>query len=198
MDYNTSREKLILPEYGRNIQNMVRHAMGLTDREERQLCAETIIEIMASMFPQQKEAEDFQKTLWDHLALMSGYQLDIDYPYPITILTDKETERPHLNYPDGQCTFRHYGRTLEKMIAALPDIDDAEEQQAATELVVAQMAKSLCMWNKNVLSANKLAADIDLLTQGRMQLSIPEPRLDEIMRIAASQTKPQTTKKKKK
>lgn len=198
MDYNTSREKLTLPEYGRNIQNMVNYAITLSDREERQHCAETIIQIMAGMFPQQKGAEDFTKTLWDHLALISNYQLDVDYPYPVTILTGKEAERPHLDYPSGQFAFRHYGRTLEMMIAALPDIEDADDQMAATELVVAQMAKSLCMWNKNVLSADKLANDIERLTNGRMQLAIPEQRLNEIMRTAAAQTKPQTSKKKKK
>lgn len=198
MDYNTTRQKLILPEYGRNIQNMVHYATSLADRDERQHCAETIIQIMANMFPQQKDSEDFKQALWDHLAFISDYKLDIDYPYPVNNLAAQEAERPHLNYPENACNFRHYGHTLEKMIAALPDILDEEERICATELVVSQMAKSLCIWNKNVLTPEKLANDIDYLTNGRMQLDIPLARLNDIITTAAAQTKPQTPKKKKK
>ena len=81
LDYNTQREKLIIPEYGREIQNMVDHAMSLTDKQQRQRCAESIIAIMDRMFPHNRENENHQQTLWNHLALMSNFQLDIDWPY---------------------------------------------------------------------------------------------------------------------
>ena len=84
LDYNTQREKLVLPEYGREVQNMVDHAISLPTKEERQRCAETIIRIMDRMFPQNRDSADYEQKLWDHLAIMSGFQLDIDYPYDVS------------------------------------------------------------------------------------------------------------------
>ena len=112
MEYNTTRERLILPDYGRNIQNMVNHAMTLTDRSQRQQCAETIIKLMAEKVPQQKDTEEQLRMLWDHLALISGYKLDVDSPYPINIKTDQQQTKPPLDYPDQHPTLRHYGVTI--------------------------------------------------------------------------------------
>lgn len=83
LDYNTQREQLILPEYGREVQSMVDYALSLPDKEERQRCAESIIVIMDRMFPQNHENPDYKQKLWDHLAIMSNFQLDIDWPYDI-------------------------------------------------------------------------------------------------------------------
>ena len=82
MDYNTTRPRLTLPEYGRNVQKMVDYALTIADREERQQCAEAIVKVMGSIFPQQKGATDFERMLWDHLALISDYKLDVDFPFP--------------------------------------------------------------------------------------------------------------------
>lgn len=198
MEYNTTRAKLTLPEYGRNVQNMVEYAMTLTDREERQQCAETIIKVMAGRFPQQKSTEEFEHMLWDHLALISGYKLDVDSPYPINIQLGEEQECPQLSYPCGQMTFRHYGRTLEQMTKALADIPEGDERQEAMELVVAQMAKNLYTWNRNVLTPEKLASDLELLTEGKVTLTISPQRMDAIMHAAATQPKTNNGKKKKK
>ena len=83
LDYNTQREKLVLPEYGREIQKMVDHCLTLTDRNERQHCAESIVSIMKRMFPEGMTQAEKDRKFWDHLAIMSGFQLDIDYPYDI-------------------------------------------------------------------------------------------------------------------
>ena len=198
MDYNTSRPKLTLPEYGRNVQRMVDHALTISDHDERQQCAEAIIRVMASMFPQQRGAQDFERMLWDHLALISGYRLDVDSPYPITVLAEQDKERPRLDYPEQKIAYRHYGYTLEQMIKALSDIEDEETRSQAVELVVAQMAKSLATWNNNVLSPAKLAADISEMTEGRIELNIEPAHLDRIISIARAMSKPVNTKKKKK
>ena len=83
MEYYTNKNKLILTEYGRNIQQMVEYAMTIEDREERTRCANTIINIMGNLFPHLRDVNDFKHKLWDHLAIMSNYQLDIDYPYEL-------------------------------------------------------------------------------------------------------------------
>ena len=86
LDYNTQREKLVMPEYGREIQQMVDYCVQLEDRNERQHCAEAIIAIMDRMFPENRGVENHEQKLWDHLAIMSGFQLDIDYPYDVQVI----------------------------------------------------------------------------------------------------------------
>ena len=198
MEYNTTMPKLLLPEYGRTVQKMVDYAMTLTDRNERQQCAETIIGVMAAKFPQQKGSADFERMLWDHLAFISDYKLDVDSPYPINIITEEEKEHPHLDYPKRQITFRHYGGTLEQMIKALPSLPEGQERDEAVELVVAQMAKSLAAWNNNVLSPDKLAADLYNLTDGQVELTISPQRVERMITTARAMNKPVNTKKKKK
>ncbi len=198
MDYNTTRPKLILSEYGRNIQNMVEHALTITNRDERQRCAETIISVMASRFPQQKEGEELERILWDHLAFISGYKLDVVSPYPINIQTAEGDEHPHMDYPTTAISYRHYGHTIELMAQALAEMGEDEDREGYTELVVAQMAKSLAVWNSNILTPKKLADDLVHLTGGKVSLDIPEERLNAIIQTAVAQSKPVGKKKKKK
>ena len=94
MDYNTSRKQLVLPEYGRNIQNMVDYIMEIEDRDERNRLAKAVINIMGNMNPHLRDINDFKHRLWDHLAIMSEFKLDIDYPYEIPVpptFTEKQS-----------------------------------------------------------------------------------------------------------
>ncbi len=196
MEYNTTLEKLKLPDYGRNIQNMVEFALTIDDRNERQRCAETIIRIMSTKVPQQKDPEDQLRMLWDHLALISNYRLDVDSPYPINIRTDEEQQKPHLDYPNAHPKFRHYGQTLEGTAKALVDIPESDTKQAAIELVLAQMAKSLYQWNRNVLTPEKLINDMQTLTDGKISPVVSEQRMNAI--IAAATTHQHNTPVRKK
>ena len=83
MQYTSELKRLVLPEYGRNVQQMVDHCMTIEDKAERTRCANTIINIMGNLFPHLRDIEDFKHKLWDHLAIMSDFKLDIDYPYEI-------------------------------------------------------------------------------------------------------------------
>lgn len=94
MQYNTQQKRMPLPEYGRSIQNMVDHALTIEDRAERQRCANTIINIMGGMFPHLRDVPDFKHKLWDHLAIMSDFKLDIDYPFEVI---PKTTSMPNLS-----------------------------------------------------------------------------------------------------
>ena len=105
-----------LPEYGRSIQNMVDHALTIEDRAERQRCANTIINIMGNMFPHLRDVPDFKHKLWDHLAIMANFQLDIDYPYEIIRKDNLNTKPESIPYPSTKIRYRHYGRTLEVLI----------------------------------------------------------------------------------
>ena len=116
MEYPTLQGKLIMPEYGRNIQQLVAFAQTIEDREERTRCVQTIINIMGNLFPYLRDVNDFKHKLWDHVAIMSDFKLDIDFPYEI-LLAENLYTRPEISpYKKSRIRYQHYGRTLEEMI----------------------------------------------------------------------------------
>ena len=143
MEYNTQRKKMELPEYGRSVQNMVDHALTIEDREERQRCANTIVNIMGGMFPHLRDVPDFKRKLWDHLAIMSDFQLDIDYPFEIVKKEDLVVKPERLEYSTDAFRYRHYGRFLEGMVKKAVEIEDEEEKKELIRLLAIQMKKDL-------------------------------------------------------
>ena len=141
MEYNTQQRVLPLPEYGRSIQNMVDHCLTIEDRAERQRCANTIINIMGNMFPHLRDVPDFKHKLWDHLAIMSDFKLDIDFPYEIIKKDNLITKPDVIPYPSSKIRYRHYGRTLEKMIKLAADYPEGEEKRQLVTLVANHMKK---------------------------------------------------------
>ncbi len=129
MEYNTQLKKLALPEYGRNIQNMVDFCLTIKDKEERTRCANSIISIMGNMFPHLRDVNDFKHILWDHLAIMSDFQLEIDYPYEIVRKEDLYSKPGKLDYSRPDMEYRHYGKTLEKMIDLAASLEEGEEKK---------------------------------------------------------------------
>lgn len=172
MEYNTRRKKLPLPEYGRGIQNMVDYALTLEDREERQRCANTIVSIMGNMFPHLRDVSDFNHKLWDHLAAMSNYQLDIDYPYEITPEATLHAKPKPMAYSMKRIRYRHYGYLLESLLKKLKDMEDGPERDALIRLVANQMKQSLYNWNKDGMDEEKVADDIAYYTDGKVQLDL--------------------------
>ena len=169
MIYNTQKKKLIMPEYGRNIQNMVDHCVMLEDREERKRCAYAVVDIMGSMFPHLRDVNDFKHILWDHLAIMSDFKLDIDYPYEVVTREDLTTAPEKLNYSRPTMRFRHYGKLLERMIAIAADMEDGEKRDLLISQLTTQMKKSYSQWNKEV-DDEKILADLVELSGGKIQL----------------------------
>lgn len=172
MEYNTQRKKLPMPEYGRGIQNMVDYALTIEDRAERQRCANTIVSIMGNMFPHLRDVPDFNHKLWDHLAAMSNYQLDIDYPYEITPATTLHAKPKPLAYPMKRIHYRHYGYLLESLLKKLKDMDEGPERDALVRLVANQMKQSLYNWNKDAMDDEKIASDIAHYTDGKVKLDL--------------------------
>lgn len=150
MEYNTQLKKLALPEYGRNIQNMVDYCLTIKDRDERKRCADTIIVIMGNMFPHLRDVNDFKHILWDHLAIMADFQLDIDYPYEIIRKEDLFSKPGKVEYSRPDMQYRHYGKTMEKMVKILTEFEDGSEKEQFQLLVLTHMKKSYIQWNKDV------------------------------------------------
>ena len=179
MEYNTQRKKMELPEYGRSVQNMVDHALTIEDREERQRCARTIINIMGNMFPHLRDVPDFKHKLWDHLAIMSDFKLDIDYPFEIVKREELALKPEKLEYSTEPFRYRHYGRFLEGMIKKAMEMEDGVEKNELIKLLTIQMRKNLNNWNKEGIEDQKIVDDLREYTHGAIDLKVEDLRLNE-------------------
>lgn len=179
MEYNTQRKKMELPEYGRSIQNMVDHALTIEDREERQRCANTIVNIMGGMFPHLRDVPDFKHKLWDHLAIMADFKLDIDYPFEIVKKEDLVVKPEQLAYPNADFRYRHYGRFLEGMVKKAVGIEDEEEKKQLINLLAIQMKKDLNNWNKEGIEDQKIVDDLREYSNGAIDLKVEDLRLGD-------------------
>ena len=179
MEYNTQRKKMELPEYGRSVQNMVDHALTIEDRAERQRCANTIINIMGGMFPHLRDVPDFKHKLWDHLAIMADFKLDIDYPFEIVKKEDLVVKPEKLEYPNGALRYRHYGRFLEGMIKKAMEIENEAEKKQLINLLAIQMKKDLNNWNKEGIEDQKIVDDLREYTNGVIDLKVEDLRLGD-------------------
>ena len=179
MEYNTQRKKMELPEYGRSVQNMVDHALTIEDREERQRCADTIVNIMGGMFPHLRDVPDFKHKLWDHLAIMADFKLDIDYPFEIVKKEDLVVKPEKLAYPNADFRYRHYGRFLEGMVKKVVEIEDEEEKKQLINLLAVQMKKDLNNWNKEGIEDQKIVDDLREYSNGAIDLKVEDLRLGD-------------------
>ena len=171
-----------LPEYGRSVQNMVDHALTIEDREERQRCANTIVNIMGGMFPHLRDVPDFKHKLWDHLAIMADFKLDIDYPFEIVKREELDMKPGKISYPDKAIRYRHYGRFLESMIKKLSEMEEGEEKQALLQLLAVQMRKNLNNWNKEGIEDQKIVDDLREYSNGTIDLKVEDLRLSDQQR----------------
>ena len=193
MDYNSKRKKLPLPEYGRNIQNMVDYLMTIEDREKRNRSAQTVIDVMGNMYPYLRDVAEFKHKLWDHLAIMSDFKLDIDYPYdPPT--PDILTERPNrVPYSDNKIKYRHYGYTMQLLIKKASEME-GDEKEIMVELLANHMKKSYLQWNKDAVEDDKILMDLNEMSKGKL-VARENMQLTETKAILG---KPKKNKKKKK
>ncbi len=165
------RTELIMPEYGRNIQHMVELAMSIEDRAERNRCARTIIDCMGNMYPYLRDVDGFKHKLWDHLAIMSGYRLDIDYPYDI-IKPEKLRARPDkLTVQTTPIHFRHYGRTLERLIKRVADDENIPNRDECIRIIANQMKRCYMTWNREVIDDSVIFEDLRTLSGGKINLT---------------------------
>jgi hypothetical protein len=171
MQYNTQQKRMALPEYGRSIQNMVDHALTIKDRAERQRCANTIIGIMGNMFPHLRDVPDFKHKLWDHLAIMADFKLDIDYPYDIIRKDNLFTKPDPIPYPSTKIRYRHYGRTLEVLIKKACEMPEGDEKNNLVALICNHMKKDFITWNKDSVDEGKIAEDLEEYSQGRLRMT---------------------------
>ena len=172
MQYNTQREQLVMPEYGRGIQMMVDLAVKIEDREERQRCAQTIVKIMSSLLPSTTSKEDEEHRLWNHLARIAHYKLDIDYPVNIVPQEEVQAHPAPLPYPMKDIKRRHYGYLVEQTLEYAKTVEDEELRRALTESVANQMKQDLFIWNRDSMDNALVAQDIERYSDGKLNLDL--------------------------
>jgi len=170
-DYNTQRKRMALPEYGRNVQKMVDHIKTIEDREERNRAARTIIQIMGNLNPHLRDEGDFKHKLWDHLALIADFELDIDPPYPPLEPTSLNEKPNQIPYRQEDIRYLHYGRIIEMMIDAASKMKDGEEKEYLTTLIVNQMKKAYVTWNRNQVADEVIIGDMIMLSGGKLKMT---------------------------
>ena len=180
LDYNTQREKLVLPEYGREVQNMADYAVGLKSKAERLRCAYTIVATMERMFPQVRESADYKQKLWDHLALMTDFKLDIDWPYDVSeanVILDKPKPVP---YPMSRIPVRHYGSMVFELFDQLKTMEPGEERDELVRITANQMKRCLMQWSHGSADNEKVASDLARFTDGVIQLDLDTFKFEKI------------------
>lgn len=194
LTYNSTRPDLIIPEYGRSIHQMIEHCVGIEDREERNRCARAIIKIMANLFPQLRDVEDYNHKLWDQLHVMSDFKLDVDSPYEKPTEESFQTKPRRMDYPKNNITFGHYGRIIERVVEEAAAIEDEEERKKAAVSVANLMKRTYVVWAQNTVKDEVIAADLKKLSKGALQIENPEEDLDDTREVVRQMGVNQTNK----
>lgn len=173
-------KELILPEYGRNIQNMVEIAMKIEDRSERNRCARSIINCMGNLFPYLRDNDAFQHKLWDHLALMSNFQLDIDYPFAITPAEEIHPTPEAIPLPNNQIRERHYGRFIDNFIGRISTDQTILGNQQLLLEIANFMKRCYNTYNQEVINDEIILDDLYRLSNGKIDLRNQNIKLQDI------------------
>ena len=182
--YNTERVRLYIPEYGRNVQKMVDYLKTIEDREKRNQQAKAVIKVMEILNPAVHLQDDYEHKLWDHLYIISGFDLDVDAPYPMPA-PESLHERPEV-VPIQKTPIKasHYGRNIENMLDLIADHEDGDIKNAMIATLAGYMKQQYLIWNKDTVSDETIFQDIERLSDGRVK--VPEG-----LKIARSDNKHQ-------
>jgi hypothetical protein len=171
MKYNTQREAIIIREYGRSIQRYINYAKQLPTKEERQKAAESIIQMMTILNPQNKHTADYKQKLWDHLHLMANFELDVDSPFPIPEPKALQAKPKRLPYPGSRIRMRHYGKHVEKLIEKAANIDDVEKKDELVQIIANFMKLAYKNWSNEEVSNDLIREDLRTLSLGKLRVS---------------------------
>ena len=198
--YNTDRGSIIISEYGRNMQEMIRHLMEIEDRKKRTEAANAIIAVMAQMNPQVKESSDYIHKLWDHLYIISDYQLDVDSPLETPVPMNEASRPQHIDYQNHDVKYGHYGYYMARMIDIASEEENEEMRQALALSIANQMKRNYLEWSGNVVNDQQILDDLKAMSKGR--LALPDDAklngTNEILSKPVLSQKPGATGKKKK
>ncbi|WDF54053.1 DUF4290 domain-containing protein [Mucilaginibacter sp. KACC 22063] len=169
-DYNSTRSKLLLTEYGRNVQNMVKYICGLPTKEERNRYAQVVIDLMGFLNPHLRDVADFKHKLWDHLHLISDFKIDVDSPYPLPEPEVLHAKPAPLKYPNQRIKYKHYGKTVELMMDKAKSIEDPARKQHMVQAIANFMKMAYVQWNKDSVADESIISDLKDMSGGDLSL----------------------------
>lgn len=185
MEYNTQRPLLTITEYGRNVHKMIEYAMTIEDRDRRNKAAQTIVAIMTQLNnPQRLDTSDFKQKMWDHLFMISNYQLDVDSPFPKPNPDVKEMEKFVCAYPNKFIRYRQYGKSIENMITKAIDFPEGEEKEALIRFIANHLKKLYLSWNRESVSDEVIFEHLSNLSNGKIKLD-ENTRLENTQNLIA-------------
>ena len=168
MEYNTTRNHLIMKEYGRNIQKMVEYLVTIEDDEERQRNAMAVIELMGTLNPHLRNVEDFRHKLWDHIFNISGFQLDVESPYPKPTLEKLRAKPDRLPYPKKYPRNRHFGKNLELIIDKAVHEENPEKKEGFVQTVANYMKLAYTNWHKESVHDDAIRAELLAISENQL------------------------------
>lgn len=171
MEYNTTRNHLIIREYGRHIQKMVEYVLTIEDKEKRQKNAYALIELMGFLNPHLKNVEDFRHKLWDHLFLISDFKLEVESPYPIPTRETLKAKPEPLPYPKRYPKYNHLGKNIEIVIEKALDEKDAEKQQGFANAIAYYMKLTYSNWHKELVHDDNIQSELSTITKGALEFN---------------------------
>lgn len=200
MDYNTGREQIVIPEYGRNIQMMIRHLMEIENRRQRTEAAYFVVSVMAQMNPQIRESNDYNHKLWDHLHIIANYELDVDSPYPKPTPEMQKKRPDHVGYQKNSIRYGHYGQYIYDVVKKVKEMEDGPKKQSILVNIANQMKRDYLNWNRDTVNDLLILDDLYKISGGEITLPI-ETKLtptNEILGKTPQQQQQQQQQQKKK
>lgn len=170
LPYNTDQPPVVLPEYGRNIQKLIDYCVTIEDRDERTACAYSIADTMAGMFPELIGEDNDRHKIWDHINIISGFKLDIDFPCEVLTQEKLNPKPAPIAYPSSRIRYRHYGKNIEQMIDILTEMEDGEEKDTLVSMIAHHMKKLMLLHNKEGVADAKILKDLAEYSRGKINL----------------------------
>ncbi|MBD5275171.1 MAG: DUF4290 domain-containing protein [Bacteroides sp.] len=196
--YNTGMEPLLLAEYGRNIQNLVDFCVGITEREERTRCAFAIADIMTVLFPALKKDPNDRKKIWDHINIMSRFELDIDFPVQVIQAEEANPIPDPIPYSSSrEIIFRYYGKHIQEMVRTVAEMEDSEERFNLIGVIANHMKKLMLAHNKEAVSDMKVLNDLRFISDGKIDLQPGDIFLYDFQEVQQPTKQKQNKKKNK-
>ena len=197
IEYNTEREHLIIPEYGRHLQKMVNYAKQLPTKEERNKVAKSIINVMGNLQPHLRDVPDFQHKLWDQLFIIADFELDADSPYPVTTKEELNEKPEPLKYPQNHPKYRFYGNNIKTMIDVANTWEEGELKEALIYTIANHMKKCFLNWNKDTVEDEVIFNHLYELSGGKINLKGSDEDLSDATSLLKNKKKYSNSNSKK-
>lgn len=189
LEYNSERDDLNLPEYGRHIQKLVDHCRDLESKEERNKMARAIIDVMGNLSPHLRDVADLQHKLWDQLFIIADFDLDVDSPYPVHTEEELFATPEKMDYPQKRPKYRFYGNNIQRMIDTARSWEKGEKREALTFIIANHMKKCFLNWNKDSVKDEVIFSHLYELSEGEINLAAKDEDLRDASALVRNKGK---------